>query len=275
VYVAFVCFILFAHVPGHKPIWLVFALITLGVAAWRYYFARTANVDTKYQDYRAIAEGLSVSLFWKLAGVTDNVASNYLREQRTELDWIRDGLRGWYVVFSPPAGSPAPGPGNSEKGIELAASHWVESQREYFARASRENHHHFERLERLANVAMGVTIALIALLMVLSFVPATAHYLYEHHWVTAAWIVAIDIILAAGALLHHYNERMAFFELGKQYTRMENIFSYVGRHLALAAKAHDVHAARAWLRALGKEALAENGHWVLLHRERPLELPHP
>lgn len=27
--------------------------------------------------------------------------------------------------------------------------------------------------------------------------------------------------------------------------------------------------------ALGKEALVENGDWVLLHRERPLEVPHP
>jgi hypothetical protein len=25
---------------------------------------------------------------------------------------------------------------------------------------------------------------------------------------------------------------------------------------------------------LGKEALEENGDWVLLHRERPLEVPH-
>jgi hypothetical protein len=28
------------------------------------------------------------------------------------------------------------------------------------------------------------------------------------------------------------------------------------------------------LEALGKEALAENADWVLIHRDRPLEVPH-
>ena len=32
--------------------------------------------------------------------------------------------------------------------------------------------------------------------------------------------------------------------------------------------------APATLLELGKEALAENGDWVLLRRERPLEMPH-
>jgi hypothetical protein len=36
-----------------------------------------------------------------------------------------------------------------------------------------------------------------------------------------------------------------------------------------------VAAAKSCLRALGKETLIENGDWVLLHRERPLEIPHP
>jgi len=31
---------------------------------------------------------------------------------------------------------------------------------------------------------------------------------------------------------------------------------------------------QALLEELGKEALVENGDWVLLHRERPLEVPH-
>jgi hypothetical protein len=31
--------------------------------------------------------------------------------------------------------------------------------------------------------------------------------------------------------------------------------------------------AKECLRKLGQEALAENGDWVLLHRERPLKIP--
>jgi len=39
-------------------------------------------------------EGLRVQLFWNLAGLSDEVADHYLRQQRTELEWIRNAIRG-------------------------------------------------------------------------------------------------------------------------------------------------------------------------------------
>ena len=88
-------------------------------------------------------------------------------------------------------------------------------------------------------------------------------------------IILIDLLLAAGALIHHFRERMAYAEHAKQYSRMEKIFSYASAEIANALEAQNSTNAREILRKLGREALAENGDWVLLHRERPLELPHP
>ena len=54
---------------------------------------------------------------------------------------------------------------------------------------------------------------------------------------------------------------------------MAEIFARAGERMA--ALLHDGKTARAGALAveLGKEALAEHGDWVILHRERPVELP--
>jgi hypothetical protein len=65
---------------------------------------------------------------------------------------------------------------------------------------------------------------------------------------------------------------MAYREHAKQYTRMEGVFS---RALSVFAGVNDQESAVACIKSLGREALRENGDWVLLHRERPLDVPHP
>jgi hypothetical protein len=72
-----------------------------------------------------------------------------------------------------------------------------------------------------------------------------------------------------------FSQRMAYSEHEKQYSRMAGIFDNAARTIREKLAANDLPGARTGLLKLGKEALAENGQWVLLHRERPLELPHP
>jgi len=88
-------------------------------------------------------------------------------------------------------------------------------------------------------------------------------------------IIAIDLLLAGAALLHHANERMAYSEHLKQYRRMLIIFGNAVESIQVLLKSGKFAAATTCLRALGKEALIENGDWVLLHRQRPLEMPPP
>jgi hypothetical protein len=58
-----------------------------------------AGLSDKYQDYRALAEGMRVQFYWRLAGLKLSVADHYLRKQRSELDWICSAIRVW--VFQP------------------------------------------------------------------------------------------------------------------------------------------------------------------------------
>ena len=59
----------------------------------RYIRTRTLQRQEKGQDYRALAEGLRVQMFWCLAGLGQSVPANYLQRQRSELDWVRAAIR--------------------------------------------------------------------------------------------------------------------------------------------------------------------------------------
>ncbi|MBX7247307.1 MAG: hypothetical protein K1X53_17565 [Candidatus Sumerlaeaceae bacterium] len=65
----------------------------------------------------------------------------------------------------------------------------------------------------------------------------------------------------------------------KQYSRMSLIFGNAERHLSELLVTGDAEkhsrAAQQVIAELGREALAENADWVLIHRERPVEIPKP
>ena len=81
------------------------------------------------------------------------------------------------------------------------------------------------------------------------------------------------LALAVVLLVNVYAKVTAFKEHAKQYRRMSSLFAHASRQLKDLMGLDNVDKARDLLRELGKESLAENGDWVLLHRERPLELP--
>ncbi|MGA9365988.1 MAG: hypothetical protein WBV35_00875, partial [Steroidobacteraceae bacterium] len=71
------------------------------------------DVQGRYLDYRALAEGLRVQFYWRLAGLHDSASSSYLRKQADELRWIREALRAAAALPPPNAAHP-----------ELAIEHW-------------------------------------------------------------------------------------------------------------------------------------------------------
>ena len=98
-----------------------------------------------------------------------------------------------------------------------------------------------------------------------------AHYFKEeqHDWI----VVAMGLTAVTAALLHGYAEKRALAEHHKQYKRMKLLFLRAKELLDELPKTPGNADARELILDLGKEALAEHGDWVLLHRERPIELP--
>jgi hypothetical protein len=77
----------------------------------------------------------------------------------------------------------------------------------------------------------------------------------------------------AGALIHSITEKRAFGEHARQYARMAETFNRGGDRMAALLHDGNVERARSLAVELGKEALAEHGDWLMLHRERPIKLP--
>jgi hypothetical protein len=158
--------------------------------------------------------------------------------------------------------------------VGLVLTHWVGKQFDYFRGKASSEHEKAEHRHHLVAAILWCAFALaFALLLGLLSCP------FLQHLENAAWfdtsIIVLDVLVTAGALVHHYNERMAHSEHAKQYSRMEKIFSYASTGITEATKDNNYAKAQTIIKELGRQALAETGDWVLLHRERPLELPPP
>jgi hypothetical protein len=337
---AFLCFELYGHVFAHDDprgaLFLAAYIGILGVAAIVYLVSRQRQSQNKFQDYRALAEGLRVQFFWRLAGLGHSAADFYLSKQRDELTWIREAIRS-----SGARNGPA-----REGDLRALASGWIGSQRDYFILATRRER---SRLTRYRSIAGGVILASLAWV-----VPTVAHTLRElphgrfdwpklvqlpllvagvvlawhlafkgsqifrgggagrarsifpelrtflvstvlagsffylvsmlAQWAHARWsfvssdaqtwsVVALTLITVAGALIHSLTEKRAFGQHARQYARMAESFTRAGDRMAALLHDGKLDRARGLAVELGKEALAEHGDWLMLHRERPINLP--
>ena len=75
---------------------------------------------------------------------------------------------------------------------------------------------------------------------------------------------------AASGLIKVYREIKAFAEHAKLYERMHLALQLTLPRLDAAIKDGNIALALELIRELGLEALAENGNWLLMHRERPV-----
>ena len=275
VLLSFLCNVFFGELGEFPAAWLAASLTFLVAALITHRLARRGALDNQALDYRAVAEGARVRFFWKSAAIEDSVADNYLDEQRTELDWIRSALRSWDVGS---CAAETAGSEDSPAWVEFALKHWVQHQRHYFAQAGRGNRERAERIGFWVRIALAGVLAAAGGIAVAAIVGAKLNAPWwepgHREWLRLP-LLAVEILLASGGLMHHFGERMAYSEQGKEYGRMEEIFRNAHSIVQDRLATNDLDGARSCLRELGQEALAENGDWVLLHRERPLELPHP
>ena len=270
-FLAFFGFVMFVHGEGNRLRFLIAAFVMLAATLLGAYLFRRWELDTQHVDYRAIAEGLRVRFFWKLAGIRDSVADHYLGKQRTELDWIRNGFRGWRMEEEGGAGSAQqneqPRDEQSRSGLlGFVRKYWIDHQREYFSRTAERSLGKSENIEIFGYFCFAAVIFLGALF----FWPEMRE---EKHLGPLA--IALEGFLALAAITHHFNNRMAYEEYSKQYERMASLFARGSELLGNFLERGELENAARCVKLVGCEALTENGDWVLLRRERPLEVPHP
>jgi len=258
---------------GYRPFFLVYPAIWLA-AFLIWLWAHEWEYQRKYQDYRALAEALRVQFFWKLLGLPDKVENHYLQKQKGELEWILDAIRQWRSEDEQSAGKAAVSGQAVRPQKALVRECWVQGQITYFEAAA-------PREETKANNCrlwgkwlfwLSLPMAMLLWVFVLPALKQSAlRLLGEDGYDIAegALIFITGMLMVGAALWLAYGEKMAFSEHSRQYQAMCILFQKFDQSLTEGDLTAD-EAKR--FRDLGTEALAENGDWLLLHRDRPLEV---
>jgi hypothetical protein len=218
---------------------------------------RRLGYQNRYLDYRALAEGLRVQLFWDLAGLSETAADHYLSKQSDELQWVREALRAMSLL-----------PPKETASLDLVRDRWIKAEATYYDECVRRDQHLLKVMRRISNSLWALGLLLATGTAVLSYaVPA-------HHLPTPLVLVLVMTVAPGlAALWMSYAEKMAFDEQARQYARMALLFRRAENAVAILRQRIDDQELLHLLRELGIEALIENGDWVLLHRGRPIDLP--
>lgn len=248
--------------PDMQWYWLALH-IGLGLSAfvaYRFFFSGARNSEAQYMDWRALAEGLRVQTYWHAAGINECASDYYLSSQRDELDWIRYAVRNVTVNKVIPAG---------ETNIDWVKKHWLTDQRKFFLSGGssvakkQQKLHSWRLISRSFFGAGSITTAALLLGPFINF------YATALPWLS---LVAAILFVLAAVCRNHAN-LMAYEEDANRYQKMGSLFERAINVLEQHQKNGDSVSARNIFQAIGKEALAENGEWLLLHRQRKFEIP--
>jgi hypothetical protein len=218
----------------------------------------------KYLDYRTLAEGLRVQLYWNLSGVVEKewagfAYDTFLLKQDVDLGWIRHVMR--QASMRRRRGVDPDG-----RWLTWVIDQWIgepggeRGQLAYYMRKERLNASRFRRTQMLGNLCLwaGITIAVV---LFLSGSIATDQQ-------RNVLLVLMGMLPLIAGIWDAYSHKKAEKELIKQYGFMSRVFAKARQ---LIDEETDTAFQRRVLKTLGQAALEEGAEWLLMHRERPPE----
>ncbi len=266
----------FGSAEGHHPerrhesswwalalfaLFLVVTLISIG-------FVWYIRLDERRMDYRALAEALRVRWQWAVAGIGDSVADSYQGQLRGEMSWARRAL---YHICPPPQvwaeQFDKHSPVTKLELLQGVRTDWVLQQREHYAKNQKLEHDAAVRLRRV-----GLLLALLGWGLISSLLFHSRFGIADPKYPPHEMLIGSGLLVVSGGLLIGLRERRGHEDLAKQYERLHAVFANGLHELDCRLQPCDIVGAQNVLRALGKEAIAEHAHWLILRRARPLEI---
>ncbi len=256
-------FILYSDV-NTNPVFVQAFLLLFGVGMLLNLLGRRRQWQRKYLDYRGLAEGLRVQIYWRMAGVeppanTSLGYDSFLQKQDVDLSWIRHAMRGSSLLRDEAFHS-------DPRWLAWVVAHWIGDaqgaggQLAYYRHGTTRRTHAYHATERLGTVALaaGLLGAVLLLLGGPDLAPARQQQL----------VLVMGLLPLLAGIREAYSYKKADKELIKQFRFMSRLFESCGARLQHAQADAQT---RQILLALGRACLEEHAEWILLHRERPLE----
>lgn len=263
------------QIVGHVP--PLAKVVGLAAAFLAYRGARKHDYENRYQDYRAVAEGLRVQNAWHCAGLQGRLVDNeYLRMQEGELQWIRMALRFFYLIYCEGCVRPDASFENP------VCQDWLRSQWRYYYRASHRElgrKRLFDWIKR-ASLAIGMLCALVSAIVLWNRLPCALSFLRCERGFQPTLgfeilqnLLTVPIALAAvlGAVLAHVEEKENLIGSARRYERMFHVFDRARRDLAAIGRGEPGDR-QALLYELGRAALIEHADWLIMRRDRPMKV---
>ena len=261
-------FILYSDLQAERSFVAMFLLLfVLGLAIrW---FGHRREWQRKYLDYRGLAEGMRVQLYWRLAGVDPPPNSSlgydsFLQKQDVELSWIRHAMRATGVLrddtFNPDA-----------RWLQWVIARWVGTRASASAGASGQLGYYLEGSHRRER-AYRLTTRLGDIALFGGLVGATALLVGGERMGTglqAQLLLAMGLLPLLAGIREAYSYKKADKELVKQFRFMSRLFDGCRERLDRARRSQLRHL----LSASGGRA-SRNMRMDLLHRERRWKPPH-
>lgn len=257
-----VAFIAYADLGQH---WTIIAYLFLFCAGLvLYQIANHHEWHRKFLDYRALAEGLRIQFYWRLAGVSgqlrnDFAYDNFLHKKDVEIGWIRNVMR----FASAPRSSIEPV--SSTASLNDVIGWWIgdsagPGQLGYFEARCANHHRHVRNTRTLVAASLwgGFGLTVLLILFQRTIDPTLVN----------AMVAGMGLLPLIAAVREAYAHKVAESELLKQYRFMLGVYRQARFHLDHSTELVEK---RRILRALGEAALDEHAEWLLTHRERPLE----
>lgn len=257
------CFIFYSDVETDR--WTLAAFLSLFFVAFALHrLGDRHQWQRKYLDYRGLAEGLRVQIYWRLADVEAPPNSSlgydgFLQKQDVDLSWIRHAMRGSGLLrneeFVP-----------DSRWLAWVIADWIGDEQgkggqlEYFRRGAVRREHAHHRTARMGHLALVAGLVGAAVLLFFGTRLPTA--------AQNALIVAIGLLPLLAGIREAYSYKRADRELIKQFRFMRRLFESCRARLSMARSEAE---SRQLLFSLGRACLEEHAEWMLLHRERPLE----
>lgn len=260
-------FELYSHAFSDLPWVLALYPATLGIAYLLFARAKHNHYQDRHLDYRTLAEGLRVQLFWEMAGIDESVSDYYLPRHQGELVWLLYALKNCNL-FTAHAEKFTYKP--TPETLRFVVDNWVKDQADFFGRTyNRDNNRQNRQKKWTMGMFLGGLLLSVFIILVSSLLPHN-HFIETIH---SPLIIIIVLSAAIAAAFEGYAEKMAVSEQAKQYHRMSGLFSDALEKLTSILGKNDLTGAQELVKELGKEALRENCDWLLMHRERPMKVP--
>lgn len=256
--------------PFHT-VFYAFFWLAIVVAFFTFKTAKKRLWEEKYYGYRALAEAIRVQLSWIIAGIPEVVSDHYLEKYTEKIPWLQIAVSNCSLK----ANSETLPPHN----VALVKVGWVDDQYSFYSKSKDRKGNEIARAEHTSKWFVRFALVLFGIVGIWGFSMLADFDRFKELYTSVfgyklkyyeLLVYGFTFVLAYAGKETFVTEKRAINDEMSQYQRMAQIFGR-GKQ-ALEKPDLGIEDSKDILRELGKEALAENGDWLLYQRSKPLEM---